>query len=693
MERSRSISASLVLLTLTLGFNARNIVELKPRNFVLLAIILIMPHLIGYILTRSKIFQNVSPIFSAFIGLELILFQAGLGFIPSSSKLAKLSKLGQVGISQFREQTIPIKNSIGAIVVIAFVFWAVSELLETMSRRLRLYGTTFGLYILAFTITTFISKNDFDIIAIGAFCFASWFYLRTTYRTRISTSAHEIHVDSKTKIQSFAKNILLIVVVIGICFLISIPIDPPSLAPDNIFNKITNRSTTTELSPLVSMRAQLKGNNNDLMFIAKTEKAQYFRVGVLNRFDGDTWSYDSKYSKDTDQPVFGREFSPANAQFEIRGLEPKFLPTIYNTTYTSSRELKILENSTVFSKDANVTTYSIDANVPSDSLSEAQIKLTSQKTPTELDDYLLIPKNFDPKIEELTRSIAKNKSSVYEQVTSLKDYFTNGQFTYSTDVDYTSSQKSMSEFLDKKIGFCEQFAATYAAMARSIRIPSRVIIGFSPGAPDANGAFNVKAKQAHSWVEVYLSGVGWITVDPTPAGDLPGQAPSNIGQIVASTTTTTTVAVTSAPIVTSPTSSTIIKSDVVPINDIKKTNSLFSLRNTIILFALILATLSIFTYMFYSKKKKYRITKISIVSDIYRKTLRQFVDDPDKLEITMAEVLTYIPASFPNSQKFIEKYSDFSYSHDSDIDIEELIESARTALNEITIAKKEKVNS
>ena len=50
------------------------------------------------------------------------------------------------------------------------------------------------------------------------------------------------------------------------------------------------------------MRAQLKDNNNKLMFTAKTDSAQYFRLGVLNKFDGDTWYYEAP-KKNYKEPV------------------------------------------------------------------------------------------------------------------------------------------------------------------------------------------------------------------------------------------------------------------------------------------------------------------------------------------------------------------------------------------------------
>lgn len=695
MERSRSISISLILLTLVLGFTARNIVELQFKNYILLTLILAMPHIIGYAFSKSKIFQNVSPLISALVGLELIIYQANLSLIPGGKTLSSLSTFGKEGIQQFRDQSIPVKNSTAAIVVIAFVFWAVAELLETMSRRLRLYGTTFGLHILTFAIISFISQNDFDLIAIAAFCFASWFYLRATYKSKISVAAHEIHIDSRMKIQGLIKNLGIIIVVITICIVASLPLEPPSLAPDNLFDGIVRKSATTELSPLVSMRAQLKSKSNDLMFIAKTDKAQYFRVGVLNKFDGDTWSYDSNYDGNTERPIEGRETNPTSATFDLKGLEPKFLPTIYNTTNTSSRELKILENSTVFSKDGDISTYTIDAMVPSSQLSEIQIENSSLDTPSSLDDYLLIPKDFDKNIEALTRTIAKNKSSRYEQVTALRDYFTSGNFEYSTDVDYTSSQKAMAEFLDKKVGFCEQFAATYAAMARAIRIPSRVVIGFSPGSANANGEFIVSAKQAHSWVEVYLTGVGWLTIDPTPAGNLPGQAPSNIGEAVATTTTTSTTAAITSPTTTNAnqaSSSTIIKSEVAPVETKNDKSSIFSLSNILIVIFVLLISGGIFAYVVFTKRQKAKISRLTLVHDSYKKILKRFIDNPDANDMTMAEAKMMIPSEFPIAQKFIDKYSDFSYSYDSDIDIEELSESAENALMEISNYKKEKTS-
>jgi transglutaminase-like putative cysteine protease len=66
-------------------------------------------------------------------------------------------------------------------------------------------------------------------------------------------------------------------------------------------------------------------------------------------------------------------------------------------------------------------------------------------------------------------------------------------------------------------GYCQQFAGTMALMLRMVGIPTRVVSGFAPGSLNTStGAFEVHDFDAHSWVEVYFRGIGWVTFDPTP---------------------------------------------------------------------------------------------------------------------------------------------------------------------------------
>ncbi|HEV2874073.1 MAG TPA: transglutaminase domain-containing protein [Thermoleophilaceae bacterium] len=69
----------------------------------------------------------------------------------------------------------------------------------------------------------------------------------------------------------------------------------------------------------------------------------------------------------------------------------------------------------------------------------------------------------------------------------------------------------------EKRGYCQQFSGAMALMLRMVGIPARVAAGFSPGSYNQDTKeFRVRDLDAHSWVEVYFTGIGWVPFDPTP---------------------------------------------------------------------------------------------------------------------------------------------------------------------------------
>jgi transglutaminase-like putative cysteine protease len=68
------------------------------------------------------------------------------------------------------------------------------------------------------------------------------------------------------------------------------------------------------------------------------------------------------------------------------------------------------------------------------------------------------------------------------------------------------------------VGYCQQFSGAMALLLRMGGVPARVASGFSPGRFDRKrGEYVVRDDDAHSWVEAYFPGIGWHTLDPTPA--------------------------------------------------------------------------------------------------------------------------------------------------------------------------------
>lgn len=70
-------------------------------------------------------------------------------------------------------------------------------------------------------------------------------------------------------------------------------------------------------------------------------------------------------------------------------------------------------------------------------------------------------------------------------------------------------------------GTPEQYATLTALIARSLGVPARVVSGFRVP-PEAGGStlpaghYDVRTGEARTWVEVPISGVGWVVLDPSP---------------------------------------------------------------------------------------------------------------------------------------------------------------------------------
>jgi protein-glutamine gamma-glutamyltransferase len=69
-----------------------------------------------------------------------------------------------------------------------------------------------------------------------------------------------------------------------------------------------------------------------------------------------------------------------------------------------------------------------------------------------------------------------------------------------------------------KAGYCQHFSGAMALLLRLGGVPARVATGFSPGGfRERQGEWVLRDRDAHSWVEAWFDGIGWVTFDPTPA--------------------------------------------------------------------------------------------------------------------------------------------------------------------------------
>jgi hypothetical protein len=116
----------------------------------------------------------------------------------------------------------------------------------------------------------------------------------------------------------------------------------------------------------------------------------------------------------------------------------------------------------------------------------------------------------------LARQLQAGEPTTYDTVKAVEAYLQKG-FEYSEKPPLRRYPLPAFLFGDK-LGYCQQFSGAMALMLRMDGIPARVAGGFAPGSYDHIAKeYRVRDLDAHSWVEVWFTGIGWVPFDPTPS--------------------------------------------------------------------------------------------------------------------------------------------------------------------------------
>jgi transglutaminase-like putative cysteine protease len=130
--------------------------------------------------------------------------------------------------------------------------------------------------------------------------------------------------------------------------------------------------------------------------------------------------------------------------------------------------------------------------------------------------YTQLPR-LSPRIAALAREVTAGSADAHDAASRLSAWL-NRELSYTRKLERPTGDDPLEDFLFvRRAGNCEYFAAALAVMLRSLQIPARVVNGFQRGEWNPYGGyFMVRLRDAHSWVEVFVDGAGWLTFDPSP---------------------------------------------------------------------------------------------------------------------------------------------------------------------------------
>lgn len=151
--------------------------------------------------------------------------------------------------------------------------------------------------------------------------------------------------------------------------------------------------------------------------------------------------------------------------------------------------------------------------------SPARLGAAADADPVAMAPYLQLPDELPARVRELAARITDGARGPYEKTLRVQR-FLRENYAYTLEMDTDDEREPLDHFLfDRRKGHCEYFSTAMAVLLRAAGVPTRNVNGFAGGEwNDYGGYLAVRSGDAHSWVEVWFAGAGWVKFEATPGG-------------------------------------------------------------------------------------------------------------------------------------------------------------------------------
>lgn len=268
----------------------------------------------------------------------------------------------------------------------------------------------------------------------------------------------------------------------------------------------------------------------------------YLRATTLTRFEGDRWEPDRSQTVSLgSERAFGSltvdddiRVGEYTTKIEVLNLESPWAPVPYPAVGISGLTGAwgaVPYNHTVASTSETTQGQSYEVVSTPARPSLEQMEAASSVGSQVRDETTELPTDMPPIIAELAAEVTADQTTDYGRLSALQRWFRGSEFKYSLEAPVEdgfdgSGAEAVAQFLEVREGYCVHFASAFALMARTLHMPSRIVVGYLPGTPttetvDGDPVFSVTSSQLHAWPEVFFEGVGWVAFEPTSGLGVP----------------------------------------------------------------------------------------------------------------------------------------------------------------------------
>ena len=284
-------------------------------------------------------------------------------------------------------------------------------------------------------------------------------------------------------------------------------------------------------SPLPRLAAWGRDTERELFRVEG--EAVPLRLAVLTRFSGATWDTPSRFRPvgAADEPALppGATQRAVTSRVTLIDVPAPWAPSpgAPVTCDDGSAMVDAAGGSLILTRQDPIASYQVTGRT--DVADAAALAAASPSRPDLADDlapYLEVPR-LPQSFIEYAKSATRGARTPAEQAAAIEAAVRGGR-TVNPKAPSGSSYVRLEEFLfgdpaidpGGRVGTSEQFATAFAVIARESGLPTRIVVGFRPGTPGADGVRVVRGRDALAWPEVYFVGVGWVPFAPTPDTDL-----------------------------------------------------------------------------------------------------------------------------------------------------------------------------
>ncbi|MGO4652791.1 DUF3488 and DUF4129 domain-containing transglutaminase family protein [Arthrobacter sp. 2RAF22] len=463
------------------------------------------------------------------------------GFIPSGATLDTLGQFLKRAGETVVSETAPVSPNAGIVFVACAGLGLVALLIDALAVPLGMPATSgLGLLVvLVFPATIkpqggglpgFLAAAVGFILILGC---SQWF----APDSRLQTD--NAHGTGQLKRSMVIGGVAL---VLGLLLPLAVPGFERGTFP--VGSRLNPWGVSNGLNPMITLGNSLRNPTGDgsITYATSSTAPVYLRSVTIDKFDGDTWAPDDREASRRigpgrmapDYPLpaeLVRQLTVVDTgQFTSPYLPVPYAPTAVNGLsgrWSWDPETLSIRGEDSTTRNQQYTVYSALPSVTSATLSQDNAKPTSISQ-----DFIQLPSNVPDIVKNTAKTVTAGANGNYAKAMAIQNYLRSSQFSYSLQAPvqggYDGNGLSvLADFLQQKSGYCVHFASAMAVMARLEGIPSRIAVGYAPG--HATGAtvavagqeplpeYQVDARDAHAWPELYFEGVGWVAFEPTPS--------------------------------------------------------------------------------------------------------------------------------------------------------------------------------